>query len=91
MQRVTEIIGSIFIVIGQFIKTFTVELFQAIYFRALEFDSEMQLTKTPVQRIAIWSGITVAAFIGIALFLNLLYFFLSNLDFVLPEAARRET
>lgn len=91
MQRVTEIIGSIFIVIGQFIKTFTIELFQAIYFRALEFDSELQLTKTAGQRIAIWSGIALVVFITLALFLNLLYLFLSNVDFVLPEAARTET
>lgn len=83
MQRVTEIIASVFIFFFAFLKNLTLDLYHAIYFRALEYDSELQQTKTSMQRVGIWSVIVVVTMLIIILLLNLTYYFLNNLNFVL--------
>ena len=82
MERFQHFLGIIFQVIFSFIKNFTRDLFNAIYFKALEYDSILQQTKTQGQRIAIWSVIGVVTLGIILLLLNLLFRFFSNLQVV---------
>lgn len=81
MERATQIVGNILIFIFRFIKNFTVDLFTAIYFRTIELDSKLQQTKTPGQRVGIWSLIALVVLIGILLVIGMAQLFLNSLDF----------
>ena len=63
-------IGKIFIAIWKFIKFFVIELYTAIRFAIINYDSKLQMTKTKKQRIVFW---TVAGAIVIALLFLLLH------------------
>lgn len=79
MQRITEIATGVFMFFVRFIKQFSIDLYRALYYEAMEFDSKLQETKTTTQRILIWTGIGIAFIAIILLLLHLLYRFLSTL------------
>lgn len=82
MKRISEILASVFIAFFTLLKNLAVDLYHAIYFKALEYDTVLQQTKTPGQRVAIWTGIAVVSFILIIVLLNLLYLFISSIDVI---------
>lgn len=82
MKRISELLASVFIAFFTLLKNLAVDLYHAIYFKALEYDTELQQTKTPGQRVAIWTGITVFALIIIFVLINLLYQFISSIDVI---------
>jgi len=82
MQRITEIISSVFLFFIRFFVSFAIDLYHALYFKALEYDNELQQTKTFGQRLTIWAAIITAATIIILLLLNLLYRLISNIEVV---------
>ncbi len=77
-----EILGGVGTFFLQFFKRFVIDLYHALYYRAVEYDSELQQTKTFTQRFAIWAVIITVATGIILLLLNLLYRFISSIDVV---------
>ncbi len=82
MRRVEEIIRGVLLFFLNFIKTFAIDLYHALYYRALEYDSELQQTKSPGQRFAIWFAIATVSIVVVLLLLHLLYRFISNINMV---------
>lgn len=80
MQRVIEIISGVFNFFIQFLKRFAIDLYHALYYKAMEFDSELQQTKTFSQRLGIWAAIATVTVLLILLALHLLYRYLSNIS-----------
>ncbi len=52
-------IGGIFLTIWKFFKYFFWQVYTATKFEILNYDSKLQMTKTPKQRFIIWSIIAV--------------------------------
>ena len=82
MKRVTEIVASVFNAVGGFIKNFSIDLFRAVYFKALEYDQNLQDTKTLTQRLTIWGSIAVVVIIILLIISHFFFQFINNLGFV---------
>ncbi len=62
-------IGGIFVAIWKFFKYFFTQLYTAIKFSIINYDSKLQMTKTPKQRVIFW---TIAGLITLAILFVLL-------------------
>jgi hypothetical protein len=47
------------------IKLFLWKLYKAVVFAVLDYDAQLQLTKTPRQRLIIWSAVTLISITGV--------------------------
>ncbi len=63
-------IGGLFVALWNILKYFFFRLYTAVKFAIIDYDSKLQMTKTPKQRFMIWSVIG-------AITLVVLYFILS--------------
>lgn len=63
-----------------FLQRFTADLYHAILFSAQEFDDDLQMTKTPKQRLIIWSVIAIGVCVICYALLHGVWYFLDTLD-----------
>lgn len=82
MQGFTNILTSALTAIVNFIKNFTVDLYHALYFKAIEYDDYLKATKTTKVRIITWVCIFGGVLLFLIILLNIFYYFMNNLSFV---------
>ncbi|CAN5178060.1 hypothetical protein BH09PAT2_BH09PAT2_00100 [soil metagenome] len=63
-----------------FFKRFFSDLYHAVLFWAQGYDLQLRGTKTPTQRILIWSGIIILALIGFSIFVFLVWKLLDSFE-----------
>jgi len=63
-----------------FLRRFFSDLYHATIFAALEYDDQLRMTKTPQQRVIIWTVIGFVALGALYLALHSLWHFLNTLE-----------
>lgn len=72
MEILIRVISKILSVIALFVKKFTIDLYLAVKFACLEYDSQLQKTRTPTQRFIIWFFIVATGVVLILFVLNVI-------------------